>query len=442
MGLALAAGPAWAAPDARSAPPAGGDQHSILAKLDASLYGFVELDLIRDSTQSFRERAGNVLIARPGTYGGDHGRLMVSARHTRLGLELRGPGGMSVTTSAALEMDFLGTQPPSPPLTEASFFQSPTFRARHAWFKVVTPVVDVLVGQFWQLFGWGAAFQPNTVEIQGVPGEIYERSPQLRLSHVFSGAGLEVELAAALARPPQDDASVPDGQGGIKISYTSWTGVHTPGATSTSEQALAVGVSAVGRRFAVPEFTADPVSSVTRSGWGISLDAVVPVIPATVEDRRNALTIHGSFVTGTGIADLYTDLTGGATDPSLPNPMMLSPAPTYTTAIDSGLVVFDDAGTLRTIDWRSYLIGLQYYLPPSGKVWIAVNTSWIDSGNIADSGDPSQLLETARWADVNLFCELASGARIGAEYAWFRQTYADGVEATNHRAQLSFFYVF
>jgi hypothetical protein len=441
MGLAAAAGPAWAA-DTPEKTPSASDDHAVRSKLDATLYGFVELDLIGDTTQSFRERAGNTLVQRPGSYGGDHGRFMVSARHSRLGLKLEGPEGGSVTTDLLVEADFLGNQPPSPPLTEASFFESATFRLRHAWFKLQTPIVDVLIGQTWQLFGWGAAFQPNTVEIQGAPGEIYARAGQLRLSHVFSLGGFDLELALAAARPPQDDAFVPDGQAGVKLSHESWSGVHTPGATHTEEQALALGVSGVVRRFAVPAFTADPTSGVVEVGWGVSIDAVLPVIPASNDQRGNALTINGSFVIGTGIADLYTTLDGGATDPALPNPMMVSPAPTYTTDIDPGLVVFDSDGVARTINWRSYLFGLQYYLPPSGKLWIAANTSWIESDNIADSGDPSELVESARWADGNLFWEFASSARVGLEYAWFRQTYADGVEATNHRFQLSFFYVF
>src|SRR5262245_33868269 len=129
--LAVAGGPSLAAAEGPPPTPSGDDQ-SVLAKLGVSLYGFVELDIIRDSTQSFHERAGNELVSRPSTYEGEHGRLMLSARHTRLGLKLDGPGSGSgsVTTSAAVEMDFLGNQPPFPPLTEASFYQSPTFRLR------------------------------------------------------------------------------------------------------------------------------------------------------------------------------------------------------------------------------------------------------------------------------------------------------------------------
>jgi hypothetical protein len=437
--LLLATAPAAAATP-ESAPPA--DEHSLTTKVDASLYGFVELDVVGDSTQSFNERAGNVLVARPGTYAGEHERLMLSARHTRLGIKLDGPATERVKTSATVEMDFFGNQPPSPPLTEASFFQSPTLRLRHGWFKVETPVVDVLAGQTWSLFAWGNTFQPNTVEIQGVPGEVYVRSPQLRLSRKLLGDPVELELALAASRPPQRDAAVPDGQGGIKLSVGSWKGVHTPGATTTKTDPLTLGLSAVVRGFGVPTFTAQPVNEVRKTGWGVSLDGLLPIIPGTAEQRGNTLTLNASFVTGTGIVDLYQDLTGGVTFPSLPNPMMLSPAPTYPADIDNGLVFFDAAGALRTVDWRSLLLGLQYYLPPSGALWISGNASWMSSGNIADSGTASQLVKRTLWADLNLFGRLGEAVRVGAEYAWFRQTYADGVKAVNHRVQVSFFYVF
>ena len=63
--------------------------------------------------------------------------------------------------------------------TEAAYFTNPTFRVRHANFKIETPIVDFLVGQYWQLFGWGSAYQPNSVEIQGLPGEV------LSLIHIW-----------------------------------------------------------------------------------------------------------------------------------------------------------------------------------------------------------------------------------------------------------------
>ncbi len=148
------------------------------------LYGFIESDYIWDSDpgRSTTRRAGGAQVPRAGTPGGDNGRVQFSVRNSRLGFRLRAPEVDGVKASAVVETDFLGTSlpvanPGSVPDprqrrcgTEGSFFTSPALRARHLYLKVETPVVDSLAGQYWTLYGWGPQYQPNTVEIQGVPG--------------------------------------------------------------------------------------------------------------------------------------------------------------------------------------------------------------------------------------------------------------------------------
>jgi len=243
-------------------------------------------------------------------------------------------------------------------------------------------------------------------------------------------------------RPPQRDSSTPDGQAGLRLVLNNWKGLHTAGATGTAVDGLSVGVSGVYRHFAVAEFTASPAAAKTRNGSGISVDALLPVVPATLQSRGNALTLNGSFVRGTGIADLYTGLSGGLTFPALPNPSGSSPAPTYTANVDNGLVAFDGDGNLHTINWLSYLAGIQYYLPPSGSVWLSANFSGMKSTNIDSFGSAGKLFNKSYWADGNLFVDLNRAARLGAELAWFRQDYVDGTKAHNWRGQLSAFYVF
>ncbi|MGB8298155.1 MAG: hypothetical protein WCG85_22265, partial [Polyangia bacterium] len=172
----------------------------VSTKFDATFYGFIELDSIYDSTQSFTDLAGGSSIQRPGTYGNSNGRTTFAVRNSRLGFKLTGPETENLKTSGIFEMDFLGNQPQSSPVvvapqsgggstgikaastgaptvSEASYFTSPTFRIRHAALKLATPIVDILAGQYWSLFGWQSMFHPNTVEIQGVPGQIYARTP-------------------------------------------------------------------------------------------------------------------------------------------------------------------------------------------------------------------------------------------------------------------------
>jgi len=97
----------------------------------------------------------------------------------------------------------------------------------------------------------------------------------------------------------------------------------------------------------VAQFVEFPGGSNTVNGYGIAVNAFIPVIPAkSVSDRANALSITGEFSRGTGIADMYnSDLTGGALFPTLPKPANaaspLHPPPIYPANIDSGLLTYE-----------------------------------------------------------------------------------------------------
>ncbi|MEI9936057.1 MAG: hypothetical protein WDO69_02415 [Pseudomonadota bacterium] len=418
----------------------------VQGKWGTTFYGFVEFDAIHDSTQpaltTINDSQGNGALARPGTYAASNGQTLFGARNSRIGFKLDAPASDSIKASAVLEMDFLGNQPTST-ASQAALIGNPTFRIRHMALKLEDPIVDVLLGQYWQLFGWQSAFHPNTVEIQGVPGQVYSRAPQARLSKTIKTDPVNLDLAIAGARPVSRNSQVPDGQAGIKLTVNHWKGLHTAGSTGTAVDGLAVGVSGLGRHFILPGFYGNGHSR--TNGWGLSVDALIPIIPASLDQRANALTVTGSFVTGTGISDLYTGLTGGVGFPTPPNPDMVTPAPTYAADIDNGMVTFDANGKIHTIDWQSYIVGVQYYLPLAGKVWVSANYSGMKSNNATrytNAAGLSKIFDKSYWADANLFCDLTSAVRLGAEYAYFHQTYGDGVVAKNTRLQFSGFYLF
>ena len=418
----------------------------VQGKWGTTFYGFVEFDAIHDSTQAalttINDSQGNGALARPGTYAADNGQTLFGARNSRIGFKLDAPVIDNLKASAVLEMDFLGNQPTST-ASQAAMIGNPAFRIRHMALKVENPIVDVLLGQYWQLFGWQSAFHPNTVEIQGVPGQVYSRAPQARLSKTIKTEPVNVDLAVAAARPVSRNSQVPDGQAGVKLTVNRWKGLHTAGSTGTAVDGLAVGVSGVARHFILPGFYGNGHSR--TNGWGLSLDALIPIIPATIDRRANALTVTGSFVTGTGISDLYTGLTGGVGFPTPPNPDMVTPPPTYAADIDNGMVTFDANGRIHTIDWQSYIVGVQYYLPPAGKVWVSANYSGMKSRNAThytNTAGLSKIFDKSYWADANVFCDVTPAVRLGAEYAYFHQTYGDGTPAKNTRLQFSGFYIF
>jgi hypothetical protein len=433
------------APPVEATPPeAKPTAPAVTSKWDATLYGFVELDAIYDSTQGLNDSAGNAAIARPGSYTGEHGQTTYGARNSRIGFKIAAPTYNSIKATGQLEMDFLGNQPPG--ISEAAFFQNPTFRYRHLNVKLETPVVDILLGQYWQLFGWQTLAHPNTVEIQGIPGEVYSRAPQIRISKKIKAGDITVEAAVAASRPPQRASATPDGQAGIKLTYEKLTGLRTAGGSGTSIDAASIGVSVVGRKFGANPFLAatpaDQLTSVDRNGYGISIDALLPVIPATKAHKDNALTLTGSYVNGAGIADLYTGLSGGVSNPALPSPGGGAPAPTYTANVDNGLVLFKADGTLHPIQWTSYIVGAQYYLPVDGKVWVSGNYSHMSSDNAHAFGDPKKVFDKSDWVDGNLFFDITPAARIGLQLSWAQQAYVDGTDAKNYRAQFSGWLIF
>jgi hypothetical protein len=432
-----------------------------------------------DNTQSLNDLAGNAQIARPGTYANDDPRMQFSARNSRLGMRLKAPEVSGVRVTAMLEMDLLGNQMPVGPVaagangsatvntgggntatvnnpstaeqpgatgsgtsTEAQFYTNPTMRVRHANLKVETPVVDFLFGQYWDLYGWQQVFAPNSVEIQGLPGQLYSRTPQIRISKSLKNDNVIFEAAIAAMRPPQRDSGVPEGQWGVRLGTPQWSGLTTGGATGTGIQPLSIAVTGDVRQFQLPNFTnaggAPTVANQSKVGTSIAVDGFLPIIPAK-ERQGNALSVSGEFSTGYGNADLYTGLTGGA------------PATAYTVKgvttyadVDPGMVVYDNLGNLHLIQWQSFLIDLQYYLPGlDGRVWVSGNISQISSNNLKTfQTTATKARDHELWGDANLFWAPTDALRFGAEFALFDDVYADGTHAQNIRTQFSAFYIF
>jgi hypothetical protein len=415
----------------------------------ATVYGFVEADVINDSTRSYSDSIGTSLVARDETYAGRVGRTQFSVRNTRLGFALESPPISGVKGSAILETDFFGNQPPN--VSQAAYFDSPAFRLRHAYLKLEDDVVDVLAGQTYYLFGWQNYFFPCSLEFLGLPNQAFGRTTQVRLAHTFNTESVSVDLAVAALSPAQADSEIPDGNAGLRLGINGWKGITTPGNGGTTALPLSVGVSGTVRQFKVNAFTPPPTQSANNAtGWGLSVDALIPVIPAKdADDRGNRLTVTGSFVVGTGIGDLVNTL-GGASFPTLPNPAQANPAPLYTPNIDNGIVTFDQPGVLHTIDWQTFMAGIQYYLPPTGRVIVALNFTEAYSKNMAQlfphGGSEIELLskvaKLSRYADVNVFWDITPSVRVGASFQYTTTEYLDGETPRNLRSMAQALYFF
>jgi hypothetical protein len=420
-------------------------------RLRLTVYGFVEADYIVDSTRSYGDAIGATLVARSDVYAGRTGRSQFSMRNTRLGLAFESPSLGSLQPSAVIEGDFFGHQDVAS--SEATFFDSPTFRIRHAFVKLQSPHLDVIMGQTYDLFGWQNYYFPCSAEFLGLPNQLFSRHAQLRLARAFNREGaVTVEVALAAVRPAQRDSQIPDANGGIRLMVNRWKGVTTPGNVGTTTLPLSVGVSGVVRQFKVNAFAPPPAqSSNSVMGWGVSVDALIPIIPAASDGKRgHALTLTGSFVKGTGIADLITS-GGGARFPLLSNSAQDNPPMVYSADIDDGLVTFDHrTGLLYSIDWQAFRVGLQYYLPPNGNVIVAANYTQSHSDNMArlypQGGAEIELLgnvaDTSRYADVSLFWDVTPAVRLGLSGQYTQVEYLDRDKPHNIRAMAQSLYVF
>ena len=111
-----------------------------------------------------------------------------------------------VRSSAQIEFDFYGLEPTDARVADSVIFGTP--RIRHAFLKLETKAVDVVAGQYYDLFGWGSYFYPATVAYLGVPGMVYHRAPQLRLEKKIRAGDVEVMLAVAAVRAGERDSGV------------------------------------------------------------------------------------------------------------------------------------------------------------------------------------------------------------------------------------------
>jgi hypothetical protein len=218
------------------------------------------------------------------------------------------------------------------------------------------------------------------------------------------------------------------------------TGVQTVGSAGTQISPLSVAATGLVRRVEVDDFVAAPKTTKERVMSAFAVDGFIPILPGTKDKKGNSLSLNGEFASGYGFADLYTGLTGGIAFPTYPAPAGGAPP---VANIDPGIVTYDAGGGLHGIQWTSYLVGAQYYLPGiDGKIFISGNYSHIQSANSHFYGAAARTTAAEDWFDVNLFADPVPAVRVGLEYANFNTMTVDGIHSLNHRLQLSGFFIF
>lgn len=426
---------------------AGESATLVVGKLKTTLYGFVQADFVYNTTQSCQEFCGNLPIQKEGTYRGDHGRTTFSPRDSRFGIRLAAPEEHKIRVSGTLEADFFG--PTS--TTEQGTWVNPVLRVRHAFLKMETPVVDVLIGQTWTPFAWGAAYLMTSVQEPGLPGQVFQRTTQLRLSKAIKQDAFTVELALAALRPPQMDSATPEGVVGARILFPRWTGAHTSYMTASAVAPASFGISADVRRFNIAELSTAPQNGKVKIGGGVAFDLFLPIVKATKESKENALSLSAELTIGRGTSDLYTGLgAAGTSNPSIPPTTPGGTAGTYVPNFDPGLAAYDANGKLDLIKWTSYMVGLEFYPGGTGgRLGTFVNYGHMQSANTdrfggANVNDPvaGRTRESEDFYNAGLFFDPTKVTRIGADVAMYADHYVDGTDAKNYSAMTSAFLFF
>ena len=246
-----------------------------------TFFGTIEADYMSDSTRSYNEIIGRDIVARSDTYEGTVGRTQFSMRNTRVGFLLDSPRVGGVSPSAVFQGDFAGNQPGTPyvipgaqvgigQISENTYYNSPTFRIRHAYLTLKNPYVDVLAGHTFDVFGFQNYYLALSLHGPAEPGLDAHDAVQA-VAHVRRRRRVSVDVAAEAARPVQRDSRVPDFMGGVRFCVNNWKGITTPGNAVTIAAPLSLAVSGVTRQFNVNAFTPPPAQSSNHTvGWGVS----------------------------------------------------------------------------------------------------------------------------------------------------------------------------
>jgi len=421
---------------------AGGGADSltlVVSKLKVTLFGFTQADIEYNSTESCLEFCSHFLIQKSGTYRGDHSRVVYSARDTRFAVRFAAAEEHGIRASGLIETDFFGSQAGT---TESAIWSNPVLRIRHSYLKLETPIVDILFGQTGNLFGWGSNYLTTGGQEPSLPGMMYQRTSQLRLTKVIKTDAVNAELAVAAERPVQMDSGIPEMTAGVRLYFNKLTGHHTYYLTTSVFQPASIAVVGDFRGFRIPEYSTAPKVANFKAGGGVSIDAFLPIIGATKTARAGALSVTGEFVYGLGTQDMYTALgAAGTVIPPLP-PAVAGGAPVpYVPNFDAGFAAYRADGHLELLQWTSYIVGLEYYPPVAdGRIGLDLNYGHQQSKNshkfaslaTATVARGASTRDHEDFFGAGGFFDLTKQTRFGADFGLYSDNYVDGSNAKNY----------
>ena len=349
--------------------------------------GFVETDVVRDSTRGFNEVLGNNAVANANSapnYDGDNGRLFFSNRNSRLSFTVLPPAQENLKTKAYFEMDFLGYEPNvaagTPAVSETGFFSNPAIRIRHAFGTLDDGTWSTLIGQTWSLFGFQPLYVPTTVSVSPGPGMLYSRELQLTEMNTLNGSAGVLVSEISVARPAQRDGQMPNLNAGVKWSFGERRSALNSASGETSLEPLSIAFSGTFRQYEVPQsvnFSSGQSHANAQAG---AVDVLLPIFASTDKDPGGNLVFTAEYSNGSGYADELPGWSGNLA--SFPS----GAAGTLGTKLnlDAGQAGFDNAGNFTLVRLATFSSQLQYHFPGSkeSNLFATFGYSQLSSDNV------------------------------------------------------------
>lgn len=415
--------------------------------------GFVEADFISDSTRSFREMIGNGAVMMSNNANGANGRFQTSIRNSRLNFIVNAPLINDWKSKAVFEFDLLGFDPnisATANNTEGGFYNSPTYRARHAYFKFEKDGWEILTGQTWELFGWQSYYFIPSVSIAPLPALTYARTMQAKgVKNWDLGLGT-LSSALAIVRPPQSDAGVPDFQAGLRFAFCCrGSGYMMGGGAPRKVEPMSIALSGTLRTINVASNDGITTDTTSYTGSAFAANIFIPILAATDKNLSNTLSLTASFTQGSGYGDQFANFTGGSMS-NLQASNNVNGRTTTLPSLDGGIGDYDANNNFNLVQITSYNVNLQYHFPNEMPDWVSAGLGVLSSDNmdslVASNGLTSGKntpYDRERVYFANYFHEFSPQIRLAAEYDYIDTEYGNGgVVAKNIRYQLSGFFLF
>lgn len=313
------------------------------SKIKVTVGGFVAAEAVERSKNETTDIGSNfnTLIPFDNSVNAHQREFRGTARQSRLTLLAEGNADANTKLSGYVESDFLGAAPTANSNESNSY--NPRLRVLYATVDKSDWGMHVLAGQNWSLLTMNKVGitprnenVPLTIDAQYVPGFNWTRNPQIRVVQDFDDKKIAAGISLESPQVNFGSITVP---GGVNATNTGNSALST-GAYSTDFAPDVIAKVAADPGFGhyefggIARFFHDNVGTTdfhnnSKMGEGLSVAAILPVVPKKLDVQASVLTGRGigrygsaqlpdfAFAPGGGIHPLYetTFLVGAIAHP-------------------------------------------------------------------------------------------------------------------------------